>query len=133
MALGSLSLNLALPASFTASLAPIISSLVPKTTSLNLSIPKLNDIKAKMAPRNRDENLESGALQLSTGTAVLVDMRGIGEGKLEDAGELTPGSRDRVRELIISVKLRCSQLEAYCHYHGSAEALLRVSLLVLRA
>jgi len=88
MALGSLSLNLALPSSFAASIAPIISSLVPKTTSLNLTIPVLNDIKAKMAPRDRDENLESGALQLSTGTAVLVDMRGIGEGMLEDAGEL---------------------------------------------
>lgn len=87
MALGSLSLNLALPSSFAASIAPILSSLVPKTTSLNLTIPVLNDIKAKIAPRNRDENLESGALQLSTGTAVLVDMRGIGEGKLEDAGE----------------------------------------------
>ncbi|ORY61928.1 mini-chromosome maintenance replisome factor-domain-containing protein [Leucosporidium creatinivorum] len=86
MALGSLSLNLALPSSFAATIAPIISSLVPKTTSLNLTIPVLNDIKNRMAPRNRDENLESGALQLSTGTAVLVDMRGIGEGKLEDAG-----------------------------------------------
>jgi hypothetical protein len=40
----------------------------------------------KMAPRNRDESLESGALQLSSGTAVVVDMRGIGEGKLADAG-----------------------------------------------
>lgn len=87
MALGSLSLNLALPTSFTTSIDSIISSLVPKTTSLELSIPKLNDPKTKMAPRNRDENLESGALQLSPGTSVLVDMRGIGEGKLADTGE----------------------------------------------
>lgn len=91
MALGSLSLNLALPTAFAATVAPIISSLVPRTTALDLTIPVLNDPKLRMAPRNRDENLESGALQLANGTSVLVDMRGIGEGKLGDTGELPVG------------------------------------------
>lgn len=44
-------------------------------------------MSTKMAPRNRDENLESGYLQLSSETTVLVDMRNIGEGKLEETGK----------------------------------------------
>lgn len=86
LALGSLSLNLALPREFSTSLSPILSSLVPLLSTLDLSIPILNSPSTRLAPRNRDENLESGRLQLAPGTVVLVDMRAIGEGKLEDAG-----------------------------------------------
>lgn len=53
---------------------------------LELSIPFLNNAGTRIAPRSRNENLESGALQLSPGTVAVVDTRGIGEGKLEDAG-----------------------------------------------
>ncbi|KAL8292985.1 hypothetical protein RQP46_000679 [Phenoliferia psychrophenolica] len=87
LTLGSLSVNLALPTNLTATpLSSILASILAKTTSLDLSIPFLNSPSTKMAPRSRNENLESGALQLSAGTTVLVDTRGIGEGKLEDAG-----------------------------------------------
>ncbi|GAA5835425.1 hypothetical protein JCM9279_004537 [Rhodotorula babjevae] len=86
MALGSLSVNLALPDAFSTSLPSTIASLVPRTASLDLSIASLNDVKTRLAPRSRDENLDSGRLQLASGTAVVVDLRGIGEGKLEDTG-----------------------------------------------
>ncbi|GAA6056399.1 hypothetical protein JCM3770_000683 [Rhodotorula araucariae] len=86
MALGSLSVNLALPSSFPTSLTSAISSVVPTSASLDLSIPTLNNSKTRFAPRSRDENLESGRLQLANGTAVVVDLRGVGEGKLEDIG-----------------------------------------------
>ncbi|BGP30158.1 hypothetical protein JCM10296v2_001910 [Rhodotorula toruloides] len=86
MALGSLSLNLALPDSFTTTLSQTIASLIPACTTLDLSIASLNDKNTRLAPRSRDESLESGRLQLASGTAVVVDMRGIGEGKLEDTG-----------------------------------------------
>ncbi|GAA5929302.1 hypothetical protein JCM3775_002304 [Rhodotorula graminis] len=86
MALGSLSVNLALPDAFSTSLPSAIASLVPRATSLDLSIALLNDVKTRLAPRSRDENLDSGRLQLVNGTAVVVDLRGIGEGKLEDTG-----------------------------------------------
>ncbi|KAI5479566.1 hypothetical protein MNV49_003303 [Pseudohyphozyma bogoriensis] len=86
VALGSLSLNLALPAQTEAPVSSVLSTLLPALASLDLSIPFLNDAKTRLAPRNRDENLESGSLQLPDGTAVVVDTRGIGEGKLEDAG-----------------------------------------------
>lgn len=87
MALGSMSLNLALPADFDLQLNSVFSSIVPRLASIELSIPVLNDIQMRMAPRSRDETLDSGALQLAQGTTVLVDLRGIKEGKLEDAGE----------------------------------------------
>lgn len=86
MALGSLSLNLALPDSFATALPETIASLVPTSTTLDLSIASLNDKKTRIAPRSRDESLDSGRLQLANGTAVVVDLRGIGEGKLEDTG-----------------------------------------------
>lgn len=66
---------------------PVLSSLVEKISSLELSIPFLNDTATRMGPRNREENLESGCLQLTDGTVVLVDVRGVGEGKLFDTGE----------------------------------------------
>lgn len=87
MALGSMSLNLAFPANSKAQLATLISSIVPRLSLIELSIPLLNNVHMRMAPRSRDETLDSGALQLSKGTTVLVDLRGINEGRLEDAGE----------------------------------------------
>ncbi|GAA6026949.1 hypothetical protein JCM8097_005989 [Rhodosporidiobolus ruineniae] len=86
MALGSLALNLALPASFTSSLSSLLPTLVPSFAKLDLSITSLNDKQTRLAPRSRDESLESGKLQLPSGTAVLVDLTQIGEGKLEDTG-----------------------------------------------
>ncbi|GAA5862180.1 hypothetical protein JCM8547_007765 [Rhodosporidiobolus lusitaniae] len=86
MALGSLSLNLALPESFSNTLSATLASLVPSLATLDLSIASLNDKKTRLAPRSRDESLESGNLQLASGTAVLVDLTKIGEGKLEDTG-----------------------------------------------
>ena len=86
LALGSLSLNLALPHNFTTDLAARLASLLPAFTALDLSIPALNDPATRLAPRSRDENLESGRLQLAPHSAVLVDLRGVGEGRLEDGG-----------------------------------------------
>ncbi|GAA5978846.1 hypothetical protein JCM11641_003584 [Rhodosporidiobolus odoratus] len=86
MALGSLSLNLAFPDNFSSSLSSAISAIVPKFAALDLSIASLNDKSTRLAPRSRDESLESGSLQLANGTAVLVDLRMIKEGKLEDTG-----------------------------------------------
>ncbi|BGP22901.1 hypothetical protein JCM10295v2_001792 [Rhodotorula toruloides] len=86
MVLGSLSLNLALPDCFTTTLPDTIASLVPTSTTLDLSIASLNNQNTRLAPRSRDESLESGRLQLANGTAVVVDLRGIGEGKLEGTG-----------------------------------------------
>jgi hypothetical protein len=77
-----------LPAQFDARLKQILSSLLPLLVELNITIPYLNDAKTKIAPRSRDESLESGLLQLAAGTMVLVDMRDIGEGKLVDTGQL---------------------------------------------
>ncbi|GAA5888198.1 hypothetical protein JCM6882_000317 [Rhodosporidiobolus microsporus] len=86
LALGSLSLNLALPDAFSSSLASTLSSLVPSLATLELSVASLNDKSTRLAPRSRDESLESGQLQLASGTAVVVDLTKIGEGKLEDTG-----------------------------------------------
>ncbi|KAK4053744.1 hypothetical protein OIV83_001400 [Microbotryomycetes sp. JL201] len=84
--LGAMSLNLALPAGFQDATVEILSSIVPRLSKMNLSIPVLNDIKTRMAPRSTDAGLDSGALQLPNGTRVIVDMRGITEGKLDDRG-----------------------------------------------
>lgn len=86
VALGALSLNLSLPPTLSCALGQTLSTLLPRLSELPLSIPLLNSPKTSLAPRNRNENLESGALQLADGTTVLVDMRGVGEGKLEDRG-----------------------------------------------
>lgn len=87
IALGTLSLNLALPPTlFPVQLLPIISTLLPRVVDLAISIPFLNDQTTKIVPRNRDESLESGVLQLALGTMVVVDLCTLGEGKLVDAG-----------------------------------------------
>ncbi|GAA5977961.1 hypothetical protein JCM10908_004177 [Rhodotorula pacifica] len=86
MALGSMSLNLAVPDGFSTDIAQTIESLVPAAAALDLSIETLNNAKTRLAPRSRDETLDAGRLQLAPGTAVVVDLRKIGEGKLEDTG-----------------------------------------------
>ncbi|POY76677.1 hypothetical protein BMF94_0269 [Rhodotorula taiwanensis] len=86
MALGSLSLNLALPDGFESDLASPVASLVPAATTLALTIDSLNDVKTRLAPRSREETLDAGQLQLASGTAVVVDLRKLGEGKLQDTG-----------------------------------------------
>lgn len=93
MALGSLSLNLAFSQATETDIAERISSLVPTAASLDLSIETLNDSKTRMAPRSRDETLDAGRLQLANGTAVVVDLRKIGEGKLEDTGAFSECER----------------------------------------
>lgn len=128
MALGSMSLNLAVPNGSAIDLTPVLASLVPTLSAIDLSIPILNSHQTRMAPRSRDEVLDSGALQLTKGTTVLVDMRGIGEGKLEDAGE-SGRSKRRVTALTDRT-LRREESAAPCHYHGAAEAVLRVPVLV---
>ncbi|GAA5991954.1 hypothetical protein JCM5350_001318 [Sporobolomyces pararoseus] len=90
LALGALSLNLALPLqsspSTTTSLAPLLSSLLPSLAPLAPTITSLNDLATRFSPRSRDESLDSGLLQLSQGTNVLVDLLNLGEGKLNDTG-----------------------------------------------
>ncbi|GAA6059426.1 hypothetical protein JCM10212_003658 [Sporobolomyces blumeae] len=90
LALGALSLNLAVPPAFSPdardALPTILSELVPTLASLSPTISSLNDPKSRFAPRSRDESLDSGLLQLPKGTTVCVDMRGIAEGKLQDSG-----------------------------------------------
>ncbi|GAA5953960.1 hypothetical protein JCM3765_000708 [Sporobolomyces pararoseus] len=90
LALGALSLNLALPLqsspSATTSLAPLLSSLLPSLAPLAPTITSLNDPATRFSPRSRDESLDSGLLQLSQGTNVLVDLLNLGEGKLNDTG-----------------------------------------------
>lgn len=86
MALGSLSLNLALPDGFGSDITSPVASLVPAATTLALTIDTLNDARTRLAPRSRDETLDAGQLQLTSGTAVVVDLRKLGEGKLQDTG-----------------------------------------------
>ncbi|KAG0665895.1 hypothetical protein C6P46_005989 [Rhodotorula mucilaginosa] len=86
MALGSMSLNLALPDGFSTDIGKAIEALVPAAAALDLTIETLNDAKTRLAPRSRDETLDAGRLQLAPGTAVVVDLRTLGEGKLEDTG-----------------------------------------------
>ncbi|GAA5874258.1 hypothetical protein JCM3774_000922 [Rhodotorula dairenensis] len=86
MALGSMSLNLVLPNEFSTDIDQVIKTLVPAASALDLSIESLNNAKTRLAPRSRDETLDAGRLQLAPGTAVVVDLRKLGEGKLEDTG-----------------------------------------------
>ncbi|GAA5900559.1 uncharacterized protein JCM6883_002882 [Sporobolomyces salmoneus] len=92
LALGSLSLNLAFPLQSTSSpsssssLAPLLSSLLPSFAPLAPTITSLNDPSTRFSPRSRDETLDSGFLQLSRGTNVLIDLINLGEGKLNDTG-----------------------------------------------
>ena len=88
MALGSMSLNLALPDGFSTDIGQAIEALVPAAAALDLTMETLNDAKTRLAPRSRDETLDAGRLQLAPGTAVVVDLRTLGEGKLEDTGAL---------------------------------------------
>ncbi|GAA5836579.1 hypothetical protein JCM5353_003723 [Sporobolomyces roseus] len=91
LALGSLSLNLSFPthspsASSSPSFSALLSSLLPSLAPLSPTISTLNDPETRFSPRSRDESLDAGLLQLSSGTNVLVDLRGLGEGKLNDTG-----------------------------------------------
>jgi hypothetical protein len=135
MALGSLSLNLALPDSLTSSVSSFtatLSSLLPRLTSLDLSIPSLNDPKTRLAPRSRDESLESGQLQLAAGTAVVVDLTKIGEGKLEDTGTtliFARSNRPSILTVVFFFSSRRSKPPSRRHEHSPAEALVPVPLL----
>lgn len=110
IALGRLSLNLAYPNHFLTSSPPnslskILSSLLPTSTYLSLSIPKLNNLLTRIAPRNKDENLESGSLQVCENTVVVVDLRDVKEGVLGDSGQschlLSSFSFLRIKVLIL--------------------------------
>jgi len=94
LALGSLSLNLSFPthspsSSVSSSFTALLSSLVPALAPLSPTISSLNDPETCFSPRSRDESLDAGSLQLRSGTNVLVDLRGLGEGKLNDTGSLS--------------------------------------------
>lgn len=125
-----MSLNLALPSDFNTNLNTIIASLTPRFAEVDLSIPMLNNQKTRVAPRNRDENLESGWLQLPSGTRCLIDMRGITEGKLDDNGKL---DQTQVAScvLIRTSSARRAKSAAFCDDCGSAESVLRIPLLVI--
>lgn len=89
--LGPLTLNLAYPNHFKSPSPPtilsqILNNLTPKSIYIPLSIPILNNLNFRIAPRNKDENLESGSLQVGEGTVVVVDFRGVDEGVLGDGG-----------------------------------------------
>ncbi|SCZ97665.1 BZ3500_MvSof-1268-A1-R1_Chr4-3g07350 [Microbotryum saponariae] len=91
LALGSLSLNLAYPLGTIAPdtsehLIQFISSLVPRSTHLSITIPILNSSSTPLAPRTIEESLHAGALQLASNTLVLVDTLSIGQGQLVDTG-----------------------------------------------
>ncbi|GAA5883357.1 hypothetical protein JCM16303_006707 [Sporobolomyces ruberrimus] len=96
LALGSLSLNLSLPLAPTnssttetspsSSLIRTLSALVPSLAPLSLTINSLNDPSSRFSPRSRDESLDSGMLQLTKGTNVVIDLTKLGEGKLNDTG-----------------------------------------------
>lgn len=97
LALGSLSLNLSLPLAPTnssttetspsSSLIRTLSALVPSLAPLSLTINSLNDPSSRFSPRSRDESLDSGMLQLTKGTNVVIDLTKLGEGKLNDTGQ----------------------------------------------
>ncbi|KAK4058932.1 hypothetical protein OIO90_000378 [Microbotryomycetes sp. JL221] len=84
--LGAMSLNLALPTDFKDNIHNILNSIVPRLSLIELSISMLNKIETKIIPKSRNENLDSGVLQLPVGTRCLIDTRGITEGKLDDNG-----------------------------------------------
>lgn len=95
ISLGSLSLNLSFPipspttpfsvaSTSSTALHSILSTLLPKLSHLPLSIPLLNSPTTRLVPQNKNENLESGALQLSNDTLLFIDMVGVGEGVLGD-------------------------------------------------
>ncbi|KDE08024.1 hypothetical protein MVLG_01726 [Microbotryum lychnidis-dioicae p1A1 Lamole] len=92
LALGSLSLNLAYPLGTIAPdtsehLIQFISTLVPRSTHLSITIPILNSPSSTpLAPRTIEESLHAGALQLASNTLVLVDTLSIGQGQLVDTG-----------------------------------------------
>ena len=107
MALGSMSLNLALPDGFSTDIGKAIEALVPAAAALDLTMETLNDAKTRLAPRSRDETLDAGRLQLAPGTAVVVDLRTLGEGKLEDTGALVHLSgADRWKEADLRLPVR---------------------------
>ncbi|SCV69116.1 BQ2448_2136 [Microbotryum intermedium] len=92
LALGSLSLNLAyplgtIPSNTSENLTKLISSLVPRSTNLSITIPILNSpTSTPLAPRTIEESLHTGALQLPSHTLVVVDTLSIGQGQLIDTG-----------------------------------------------
>ena len=62
----------------------VLSTLLPTTIHIPLSIALLNE--SKFVPKSRDENLHSGALQLSPGTTVVVSDGAVSEGVLQNGG-----------------------------------------------
>lgn len=135
MALGSLSLNLALPDGFESDLASPVASLVPAATTLALTIDSLNDVKTRLAPRSRDETLDAGQLQLASGTAVVVDLRKLGEGKLQDTGALSQATSQGYCGGADPPASTCRRAEFASLGNGdhAAKGILRVPLLVVRA
>lgn len=81
-----MSLNLAFKTGADTDLASKLRSVLTNLLAFDLSIAKLNDPKFQMAPASRNEQLDSGLLQVPDGTNVLVDLRGMGEGELKDHG-----------------------------------------------
>jgi hypothetical protein len=88
MPLGAFPLNLRFADNTTTNeLSDILTSLLPLFHSFALTIPFLNDSSSRFYPESKDETLESGLLQLVSGTHLLVDERGMTEGNLGDRGK----------------------------------------------
>lgn len=91
LALGHLPINLILPLTMDDTdtlvnrLQKLLQQLLPRLVKLDVNVTDLN--KTTYMPESKDENLVSGALQLTQGTVVLVDETRMGEGNLQDRGQ----------------------------------------------
>lgn len=67
-------------------LSAVLSTLLPLSYPLCLSLDNLN--KAKYTPESKNEDLHAGVLQLPQGSVLLVSEGGVREGQLLEQGEL---------------------------------------------
>lgn len=79
------------PAPLEPTLLHLLKLLLPAVVYVPLSIDFLN--KTRLAPTFKDEDLESGVLQLASGTTVLVSDSGIAEGVLNESLSPNPSTR----------------------------------------
>jgi hypothetical protein len=96
--LGTLSLNLLRKNSeITSNLSQVLSSITPRLVYQPLSLPLLHS--ASFSPKSTDASLESGLLQLSPGTVLLV-----GEDEMGQGGQLQEKAVKNLRALVETTK-----------------------------
>jgi hypothetical protein len=96
--LGTLSLNLLRKDStITSNLTQILASIAPRLVCQPLSLPLLHS--ASFSPKSTDASLESGLLQLATGTVLLV-----GEDEMGQGGQLQEKAVKNLRALVECTK-----------------------------